>query len=97
MSGALLPGQFATQLGYVQMTTILAATALVVPVGATYALLQAEAQDVRWRDDGTNPTTTVGMLLKAGQDPSGFTGDQIKAMLVIQSTAGAILNISYYK
>ncbi len=33
------------------------------PAGATIAVLSAETGGVRWRDDGTDPTTTTGILL----------------------------------
>ena len=58
-------------------------------------LLQCTAQNVRWTDDGTTPTATVGMLLYAGADPYPFTGD-ITALKVIQVAATAVLNVSYY-
>jgi len=76
-------------------TTLTGAVALPsIPDGATFALLQAETQDVRLRDDGTNPTTTVGMLLKTGIIVQ-YRGD-LSAVKVINATAGSILNISYY-
>lgn len=61
---------------------------------AQTALLHAEAQNVRWRDDGTNPTTAVGMILYAGQVML-YDGDLTKIKF-IAATAGAILNVSYY-
>ena len=58
-------------------------------------LLQAEAQNIRWRDDGTDPTTSVGMLLNAGQIIL-YDGDLAKIRF-IAATSGGILNVSYYK
>ena len=43
-------------LGYQQITSLSSATGLTVPQGATLALIVPETQNVRWRDDGTNPT-----------------------------------------
>lgn len=83
-------------LAYVQMTGFgVAALITGVPDGASFAMIQAEAQDVRYADDGSTPTATVGMLLKAGQNPTLYSGDLSK-LKVIAAVAGAILNISYY-
>lgn len=80
--------------GYQQITSLSAATALTVPSGATVALIQAESQSIRWRDDGTDPTTSVGMLLSAGESVF-FTGS-LSGFKAIEVSASAILNISYY-
>ena len=81
-------------LGYQQITSLSSATALTVPVGALVALIQAETQNVRWRDDGTNPTASVGMTIGVGSTLP-YTGD-LSAIKFIQATASATLNISYY-
>jgi hypothetical protein len=81
-------------LGYQQITSLSASTALTVPVGATMALIVAETQAVRWRDDGTAPTASVGMPLVTGTSLS-YDGD-LKAVRFIQQTASATLNVAYY-
>lgn len=81
-------------LGFQQIASLSSATALTVPVGALTALIQAEAQDVRWRDDGTNPTATVGITLGSGLTLP-YNGD-LSAIKFIETTASAKLNISYY-
>jgi hypothetical protein len=81
-------------LGYQQITSLSSASALTVPTGATVALIQAESQSIRWRDDGTNPTTSVGMVLAAGETVF-FTGS-LSAFRAIEVSASAKLNISYY-
>lgn len=81
-------------LGYQQLTGISSATSLTVPSGAKYALINFEAQNSRWRDDGTAPTGTVGMLNQAG-DYFFYTGN-LAALQFIQATSGAIVNVSYY-
>lgn len=82
--------------GYQQITDLSAAAGLTVPAGARYVILRAEAQDVRWRDDGTDPTATVGQLLKAGDTIAFEYGGNLKAIKFIQAAAGATLNASYY-
>ena len=91
-----------TCLGYQQITDLSSAVGLTVPTLApdgsnqkpTFALIICETQGVRWRDDGTNPTASVGMPLAAGV-PLQYDGD-LNKIKFIQQTAGAKLNISYY-
>lgn len=81
-------------LGYQQIGTVSSAIGLTVPMGALVALIQAESQDVRWRDDGTNPTAETGLALAAGATLA-YTGD-LSAIKFIEVSASAKLNISYY-
>jgi len=80
--------------GYQQITDVSSSVALTVATDADIALIQAQDQDVRWRDDGVAPTTTVGMILQSGLD-IWYTGD-LTALLFIETVASAKLNISYY-
>ena len=89
-------------MGYQQLGTLSSAIGLTVPVRtpdgmsakANFALIVAETQNVRWRDDGVDPTASVGMLLVAGI-PFQYDGDLAKIKF-IETTARAKLNISYY-
>lgn len=89
-------------LGYQQITTLSSATNLTVPTTdlnglsakPTLALIVAETQNVRWRDDGVAPTASVGMPLAAGVTLQ-YDGD-LSRIQFIEQTAGARLNISYY-
>jgi hypothetical protein len=89
-------------LGYQQITSLSASTGLTVPTLApdgsfqkpTFALIIAEGAPVRWRDDGTAPTASVGMPLAVGV-PLQYDGDLNKIKFIEQS-ASAKLNISYY-
>jgi hypothetical protein len=58
------------------------------------ALVQAETQNVRWRDDGTAPTTTVGHVLAAGESML-YEGD-LNQIKFIEVTASAKLNVTFY-
>lgn len=82
-------------LGFQQITSLSSATALTIPSGAQMAIVQAEDQNVRWRDDGTAPTASVGMQLAAGAALQ-YTAAQLPQLEFIEETSGAILNISYY-
>lgn len=82
-------------LGYQQITSLSSSTALTVPAGTQMALVQAESQNVRWRDDGTDPTATIGMLLMAGSTLE-YDAAQLSVVEFIEAAASAKLNISYY-
>ena len=94
---------------YAQITSLSASTAISasLPTGTgtviggsdTYsdinsALIQAETQSVRWRDDGTAPTSSVGTLLAAGE--SMFYEGDLNQLRFIVVTASAKLNVTFY-
>lgn len=83
-----------TPKGFQQITTLSAATGLTVPTGATRARIQCTTKAVRWRDDGTAPTTTVGMHLAADTDL--WYDGSLSALQFIEEAASAVLNVSYY-
>jgi hypothetical protein len=68
---------------------------LTVPTNARIALIQCEGQAVRWRDDGANPTAAVGMRLLVDQDM--VYSATLSSLRFIEVTAGATLNVSYYR
>ena len=92
-----------TCLGYQQITSLSSAASLTVPTttplgtvaSPRIALLQCESQAVRWRDDGTSPTASVGMILNVGDQPYPYDGD-LKKIKFIETAASAKLNVSYY-
>lgn len=86
-----------TARGYQQITagTLAAATALTIPSNATFALLQAENGDLRWRDDGTAPTGSVGMILYSGTTIE-LAGDLSTIKFIELTSQSGILNVSYY-
>lgn len=91
-----------TCMGYQQITSLSSTANLTVPVRTpnglnakpVFALIIAEGQSVRWRDDKTAPTASVGMPLAVGV-PLQYDGDLINIQF-IEQVAGAKLNISYY-
>lgn len=90
----------ATPCGYQQFAPggVDTVQSLTVPTTAqqqpTYAIIVAVTQAVRWRDDGTAPTASVGMYLPVNM-PWVYDGP-LKNIQFIAATAGAELNISYY-
>lgn len=84
-------------LGYQQITaaTLAAATALTVPAGAQVAVLNSETAGIRWRDDGTAPTATVGMILATGTTLEYW--GTLSALQFIAQTGSPLLDVSYYR
>ena len=80
--------------GHQQLTSLAAAASLTVPTGSRYAILKCTAQGVRWRDDGVDPTATVGMLMDVG-DEFVYSG-KLGKLRVIEAAASAVLNVAYY-
>lgn len=66
------------------------------PLNANVMLMQAETQNIRWRDDGAIPTTTVGQLLLTAQPPAMYSGT-LTGIKFIDATAGGILNVAFYR
>ena len=85
-----------TPLGYTQITSPSSAVGLgSIPAGATIAFISAEGAEVRYRDDGTAPTSAIGMPLYSGQTLQ-YSGN-LSAIQFIQASAGGIINVSFYK
>jgi hypothetical protein len=80
--------------GYVQLSPSSVVGISVGGDGRT-ALIQALGQNVRYRDDGTDPTTTVGQRIHAGETIY-YTGN-LDSIRFIEEAASAELNISVYK
>ena len=66
-----------------------------IPTGADVAYVQCETNSCRWRDDGTNPTAAVGMLLQTGTILI-VTKGQWNNFKLIETTASAIINVTFY-
>lgn len=88
-------------LGYQQITPN-TATGLTVPANApdgskqqaTFAIITPEGQNVRWRDDGTAPTASVGMPIYVGT--SLLYDGNLTNIKFINMVAGGKINVSYY-
>lgn len=67
-----------------------------IPTGARLALITMETADARWRDDGTAPTTAIGMLMKANSwPPLAYNGD-LTAIQFIAVSGSPVLNVAFY-
>jgi hypothetical protein len=93
-------------LGYQQLTTtqLGSAVGLTVPANATFALINIEGtpgtDEVRFRDDGTKPTSSSGTLLNgsgsSGWPPFLYAGD-LTAIEFIAASGSPKLNVSFYR
>jgi len=64
--------------------------------GADKAVIQIDGEDVRYRDNGDDPTTVRGILLKITDPPFVYESDLSK--IKFQEVApGAVINVSYYR
>ena len=73
-------------------------TAQPVKGSGSVVKIQAESVNVRYREDGVNPTATVGMLLAAGECHIVNVGEGgISEIKVIGTAANAILNVTAYR
>lgn len=85
---------------YQQLTVSTLAVGLTVPSSANHALITLETDSCRWRDDGTSPTSTIGMPLVAGQSMELLEPEVLANFKIIRdsnSVSDAILNIAYYR
>ncbi len=88
--------------GYVQVlnlsaTTPMALGPLMPAMSPRLILIKVEGQSIRFRDDGTAPTATVGYPVAAGEEFS-YTGvpSNQQNLSIIGQTAGATVNILFY-
>lgn len=83
-----------TPLGYEQLS-IDTVTYLNVPDDALIAVINVEAQAVRWTDDASWLDADTGMLVQAGVT-FDYTGN-LPSIAFTDVVSGAILNVSYYR
>lgn len=78
------------------LTVSTGVVSLTVPGTATHALITCEGGDVRFWEDGTNPTATQGLLLLTG---NAVELSNLANLRFIKKTgqADATLNVSYRK
>ena len=83
--------------GYVQQSVSAAAGLSSIPSDANKAIIQPETGDIRYRDDGTAPTSSVGMYLFADNTLTIESLAMLNAIQLIAVSGTVTVNISYYK
>jgi hypothetical protein len=91
---AVIQSEYRPVPGAQQISLSTTATALTVPGGAYIAHIQAYDGNVRYRDDGTDPTTSTGMCIFAGGDYR-YDGD-LDAIKLIAESGTVEVNVLYY-
>lgn len=76
-------------------TITLTFTADAMPAGTTIAEITAETSDFRFRDDGVDPTTSVGQLVKKDLLPWAYFGN-VSKLRVIAIDANTVLHVTLY-
>jgi len=83
--------------GYQQLAVSSTAVALTVPAGTTRAVCKVATNAIRYRDDGVNPTATVGYPVAANGELELHGTEQLSAFKAIRQSSDATLDILYYK
>jgi hypothetical protein len=83
--------------GYQQLTVDGTARSLTVPAGSVRAVCVVEDNPIRWTDDGTTPTASVGSQAKADVIFTLYGKESLDAFKAIRTGSDAKLSISYYK
>jgi hypothetical protein len=85
------------QLTLTSTAALLSTVAGGIPNGARLAVLTVETNDLRWRDDGTAPTTAIGMLIVHGSwPPYEYHGDLTKLQLIAVS-GSPVVDVAFYQ
>lgn len=88
--------------GFYQATSIDTAKSLALAIGTTvpatadHCTVQVDAQAVRYRTDGTDPTDAVGTLVAVGASVT-LVRAQFANAKFISAAAGAKLNVEFFK
>lgn len=85
--------------GYLQVT-VTTVQSLTIPAACngvpSLAVIKAEVQALRYRDDGVAPTISVGMPIAVTDAPIPYEGT-ISALQFIAQTSGGIVDVLFYK
>lgn len=75
------------------------ASALTVPAGANMAIISVEGNSIRFRDDGTAPTTSIGVIVNPGSTLELHDVVLLKAiqLIAVDNSASAVINASFYQ
>jgi|SRR6185312_3736370 len=88
---------FGASLGYQQATSLSTSAAVnlpVIPANAQSVIIDVEGAGVRFRDDGADPTSSVGRPIAAGQ--SLCYANDPHAIRIIGQTGAPTINVTYY-
>lgn len=83
--------------GHEQITVSSTAVALTVPTTPTvrFAVVSIQSNPIRTRDDGTNPTATVGLLWQSNEKII-VCQSSLSAFRMIRQSSDATVDVSYF-
>jgi hypothetical protein len=67
-----------------------------IPAIATFMVLVVETANIRWRDDGGAPTTSIGFLLTPTTPPMVYSA-QILAFQFIAVSGSPVVDVAFYR
>jgi hypothetical protein len=88
---------YMTMPGTFQTITPSISTELTIPSGAKMAEVGVEVAPIRWRDDDTDPSATVGHLVQPGTTLIIVGSYRMAAIEFIDVSAASTLSVSYYR
>jgi hypothetical protein len=84
--------------GYHQMSAASLVASTPVPGVGSVVMIQAEIAPVRYRPDGVDPTSLIGVNLAVGESHTLNVGHgNINKIRVIRVSPGAVVNITAFK
>jgi|TARA_R110000822_G_scaffold6810_2_gene28494 hypothetical protein len=70
--------------------------ALTVPADVNFAQVKVETAAIRYRLDGTDPATAVGVLVSAGDSFCIYGVDALRNIKMVEATStDSVINVSY--
>lgn len=96
MASTMTTEVWGATLGYEQLsgTGVLTPT---IPAGTDLIVIgPADTNNLRWRDDGTNPTASIGMLHRTTDAPLVYRSANLGRLRFIPVTGTGVANLSYY-
>lgn len=66
-----------------------------IPTDAKFAVIQAQTQALRWRDDGSDPSGDWGMLIPVNESLEYY--GPLNSIKLIADVAGGIAFVAFYK
>ena len=69
---------------------------LTVPNDVNFSQIKVETAAIRYRIDGTDPATAVGVLVSAGDAFTVYGADTLAQIKMVEATStDAVINVSY--
>lgn len=82
--------------GFEALTVSTTAVNLTVPSRSEMAIIAIEVADIRYRDDNTAPTATVGVLIRDGGTILVCGDSLTRIQLIRDASVDATAHVSYY-